>query len=133
MASFADTPRWKTRAAYDAVKDKPKPKRPKITWLNVPCPVCEARRGTRCEHYEERQQKARRARRAKRNRSAVKIRAAQERRWASVDVRFECPICGGDHVRADHHPATSGLLQRAQQAQQRLSSKPSSGGAVCQR
>jgi hypothetical protein len=32
--------------------------------------------------------------------------AAQERRWGDVTVRYECPICGGDHSRADHPNAT---------------------------
>lgn len=30
----------------------------------------------------------------------------QERRWGGVTVRYECPICGGNHSRADHSSAS---------------------------
>jgi hypothetical protein len=55
-----------------------------------------------------------RARRARMKR----IRALQEKRWATVARTFVCPICGGDHSRADHAKATDTLLARVIQAKE---------------
>src|ERR1039458_8411727 len=113
MPTFSDTPEWKTREAYEQAKTSPppKPKRPVIT---VPCPTCQARagqpctgrRGERADHAHP--GRLERARRIVRWRQTVQGRraAAQQRRWATVTVRYECPICGGDHSRADHPSVT---------------------------
>ena len=50
------------------------------------------------EAYEQAMTRSRRKRAAYEKR----IAEAQERRWSGVTVRYECPICGGDHCRADH-------------------------------
>jgi transcription elongation factor Elf1 len=116
MPRFKDTPRWKTRQAYENAKKANPPKRKALKATSVSCPVCGAERGRLCiepyrrqEPYQpkrerphfERIEKARAVSRA-RCRGAKRRREFQERRWATATIRFECPICGGNHSRADH-------------------------------
>jgi rubredoxin len=116
-------PDWKSKRKYDqAVKAEHNPASPG----SVSCPVCDAKRGERCVHVDsgrrrkaphpERRRKARLLFR-QRQRAAARMRGMKAKRWEGVTVRFVCPLCGGDHSRADHDRATDGLLERARQAQ----------------
>jgi predicted RNA-binding Zn-ribbon protein involved in translation (DUF1610 family) len=97
VARFKDTPKWKTREAYEKSKDKPKPV---VKAIFLTCPVCGAQRGEPCSH-PQRKRLAKAIRRRKR-----RVGNAQSTRWANVNVSFVCPICGGDHAKADHQRAT---------------------------
>jgi predicted RNA-binding Zn-ribbon protein involved in translation (DUF1610 family) len=112
MPRFKDTPKWKTREGYEQARAKPKPKpRPKEPAYRVNCPTCGARPGRSCtskksgdklaQAHGERVVKGRHFARWKAG-VAGRVFAAQERRWGGVTVSYECPICGGDHSRADH-------------------------------
>jgi predicted RNA-binding Zn-ribbon protein involved in translation (DUF1610 family) len=104
-------------------------KRARATVTAVVCPICGAKRGDRCTFtqagkrhrlrkgpHTERVQKARAVFRQQQKRGR-QIRAMQARKWATVTVTYVCPICGGDHARADHNRATDTLLKRAREAQ----------------
>jgi hypothetical protein len=93
----------------------------KVSVLSVVCAVCGAKRGELCEQIDGTR---RRSPHPERRRKAVRVRRDRERRaralagqkrakWASVTIRFKCPICGGDHARADHSRAGETLLERA--------------------
>ena len=77
--------------------------------MKVKCPLCAANRGESCRGphggrrpvHRERYRKEREVRRA-RLRSLKRARAQRGRRMEGVIVRFECPVCGGDHSRVDH-------------------------------
>ena len=114
---------WKSKRKYEAaVKAGHNPAGP----ASVVCPVCDAKRGARCVHVDsgrrrktphpERRMKARRLFR-QRQRAAARMRGMKAKRWEGVTIRFVCPVCGGDHSRADHAIATDTLLNRAREAQ----------------
>jgi rubredoxin len=110
MARFTDTPQWKTRQAYEKAQasSHSKPKKPRA--ISVSCPVCGARPRQLClGRHGQRRHDAHPARIEMAVRGSVGKRAAerrriaaQKRRWATVTVRFECPVCGGNHSRSDH-------------------------------
>ena len=111
MATFSDTPKWKKRQAYEQTKAITPPSW-KQTPLAVSCPTCAARPGQPCTSkpakgsrpippHQRRIQKGSRYRKMQKQ-----MAASQEQRWGGVTVRYECPICGGDHSRADHPSAT---------------------------
>ena len=111
MAKFTDTPAWKKRPAYEQAVAKPKPK---TTAIGVSCPRCRSLPGEPCTGrtgrtmphlHRERDKQAQRRRTVEGRRAA-----AQERRWGGVTVRYECPICGGDHSRADHLSAAASVF-----------------------
>ena len=125
MATFDDTPKWKTRQAYERAKLTPKPEPKKPRAINAPCPVCRARPGQRCTSVDDahpaRIAVAVGAVRWKRARQRGRT-AAQKQRWAAVTVRYECPICGGDHSRAGHAqlvPSVFDFGSRAVEGEQR--------------
>jgi hypothetical protein len=101
------------------LEDREKKSRVKVT--SVACPICGAKRGDVCvfvntgrrraRPHPERRKKARAVFRARQRRMRT-VRALREQRWASVTVRYECPLCGGDHSCADHARAANTLLNR---------------------
>ena len=114
---------WKSKCRYEQDR-KAAGKRAKPT--DVVCPICGALRGIWCvfpdtarrrKHpHPERYQKAKRWR-AERMRRSVRIRQLRAQRWETVTVTLVCPVCGGDHLRADHTQATDTLLERARASQ----------------
>lgn len=115
MPRFEDTPNWKTRQAHEhAMRSTAASGRQLAT--SVSYPACGVARGWPCRGdsgpHPERVSKARGVMRSRRRRAA-RIRVAQANRWDSVTVRFECPMCGGDHSRADHEKALDTLGNRA--------------------
>jgi len=105
-------PKWKSREAYEETGGEPR--EVPFGMKNVPCPACGARKGRPCvgpagnvrQHgpHPERRKAARKAHRnwEARNR---RVALAQRRRWETVTVRFQCPVCGGGHGRSDHDGA----------------------------
>ena len=100
-------PRWKTR---EEKTPKGRSLRRKLRVRHVACPVCGAKKGWPCvkpgggrrQHpHRERWARAEAASRALSRRNQI-VAAASKRRWESVTVSFECPICGGAHSRHDH-------------------------------
>jgi rubredoxin len=107
MPKFDDTPKWKTRAGAErAIKQATKKPRPKVPTAR--CPTCGAPRGVPCfnrdgvvaEPHAKRRKAAEQAARA-RDLGAAKRAGRAKARWAGVTVRYRCPVCGGEHPRAE--------------------------------
>lgn len=112
--------KWTTRRSYEQALEAAKVP---IKITSVECPVCGAKRGTRCTFPDTRRKRKRphperraavRAKRAAWERRTRRMRLRQTERWSTVRISYDCPICHSDHSRADHIHATNTLLQRAQ-------------------
>ena len=96
MAKFKDTPKW---------KKKPDAKRGAkyVNALAPKRPVCGAAPKLACKDADGHVRRAHRERREKANRathSRRRLQQLQQKRWATVTIRYVCPDCGGDHPRA---------------------------------
>lgn len=120
---------------------------PNVKATTVVCPICGAKRGRRCVGNRRRPHpqrvRAARATHKKRVLQGRRLAAYKVKKWESVTIKYECPLCHGDHLRKDHdaaiheaavrqleyaeetawllaHPVPGGLLDMARKAQGRV-------------
>lgn len=71
----------------------------------VRCAKCDAGKGERCWTIEE-EARPLRGCHWQRHRDYERIKGVRPlRRSQGMTTRFECPVCGGPHARADHQEA----------------------------
>jgi rubredoxin len=87
---------------HNRVKQREERKRRNEIAMLAVCPVCGAGRRRLCIDMRS---KRRGYDETRKNVHGERVAAAEGLAPAPVTVRFECPICGGGHSRADHDPA----------------------------